>query len=103
MADPRVIAEMQEEEEAKAEEAKALRRKEDAKTPEDLRNEARNNVDIAGEKMAGRVAGMIGREAGRLMDQFSVLNKESTKFKVTKRIWKSFMESLDEHYQEYTK
>lgn len=93
--DPRIVAEMHEEKVAKAKETKVAEAKEAKKTPEEKRAEAKRNCEEAGRRMACRVAGMIGREAGRLIDQFEILYKESSPAKVEKIVWKTFMADID--------
>jgi hypothetical protein len=96
--DQRVLAEMREEEEAKAAEAKK-RAKDKArerikKTPEERVFAAKEQCRQAGQRMCPRIAGQIDRETGKLIDQFSEeltgLEKE-----VTLIVWREFLSELD--------
>lgn len=93
--DPVMLAEQQEEAAAKAKESQDAKDREDKKTPEEKRAEAKKNCEEAGRRLATRVTGMIGREAGRLIDMFEILYKESSPDKVEKIVWKTFMVDID--------
>ena len=93
--DPQILAEMQEEQAAKAKEAEVAKSKEAKRTTKEKREEAKKNCEEAGRRLATRVTGMIGREAGRLIDMFEILFKESSPDKVEKIVWKTFMVDID--------
>lgn len=96
--DQRVLAEMKEEEEAKAAEAKKRAKKKARerirKTPEERILAAKEQCRQAGQRMCPRIVGQIDRETGKLIDQFSEeltgLEKE-----VTQIVWREFLNELD--------
>jgi hypothetical protein len=96
--DQRVIAEMREEEEAKAAEAKKKAEEEakekEQKSPEERVFAAKEQCRQAGMRMCPRIAGQIDRETGKLIDQFCAeltgLEKE-----VSEIVWREFLNELD--------
>lgn len=96
--DQRVLAEMREEEEAKAAEAKKRAKKKARerirKTPEERISAAKEQCRQAGQRMCPRIVGQIDRETGKLIDQFSEeltgLEKE-----ITQIVWSEFLSELD--------
>jgi hypothetical protein len=92
--DQRVLAEMREEEEAKA--AEALKKAEEKvkKTPEERIFSAKEQCRQAGRRLCPRIAGQIDRETGKLVDQFAEeltgLEKE-----VALIVWREFLSELD--------
>ena len=96
--DQRVVAEMREEEEAKAAEAKKKTEDEAKdkveKSPAERVFAAKEQCRQAGMRMCPRIAGQIDRETGKLIDQFCAeltgLEKE-----VSQIVWNEFLNELD--------
>lgn len=59
-------------------------------------NDAEDNVVQAGQRMAGRMRGLVRREAGRIFDQFPILDKHKTQAQIEEVIWETFRAALDD-------
>jgi flagellar biosynthesis/type III secretory pathway protein FliH len=92
--DRQLLAEMQEEKEAKLAEATKRTEENAKKTPEERLFAAKEQCRQAGQRLCPRIAGQIDRETGKLIDQFAEeltgLEKE-----VSKIVWSEFLSELD--------
>jgi len=61
---------------------------------------AEDNMEQAGRRMAGRMRGLIRREASRILDQFPILDKHKTQAQIEEVIWEQFRAALDEGLEE---
>ncbi len=64
-------------------------------TPEEELAEAKANIDVAGQRMAGRIVGLLQREAGRLIDQYPILDNKMKSAQIERRLWFLFWKELD--------
>jgi hypothetical protein len=73
---------------------KAAQEEADAKkTPDEKLLDARRNCEIAGQRFSGRILGMLDRETGKLIDQYSILEKHREE--VPQIVTKNFLDELD--------
>lgn len=81
-------------------EAPVEEKKPSTKHPKDQIANAEDNVAQAGKRMAGRMVGLMKREASRLLDQFPILDKYMTQAQIEKTIWAHFLAELNPEGQE---
>ena len=73
---------------------KAAQEEADAKkTPDEKLLDARRNCEIAGRRFSGRIIGMLDRETGKLIDQYSILEKHRKE--VPQIVTENFLDELD--------
>jgi hypothetical protein len=63
------------------------------KTPDEQLTEGLRNCEIAGRRFCGRLIGILDRETGKLIDQFSILEKHRNE--VTRIVTENFLDELD--------
>ncbi len=81
-------------------EIEAIVEKKKPMSSEDQLNDAEDNVVHAGRRMAGRMRGLVRREASRIFDQFPILDKYKTQAQIEEVIWETFRAALDEDLEE---